>query len=135
MKQRCLLFILPLVCAVGAFAQDPGSTLAGLPQPNDYVLKRASSYDRSGGNADNRQIAAGETLSLLDETGPGVVSHIWMTIASRDPHHLKALVLRMYWDGEATPSVEAPIGDFFGLGLGEYFLYQSTPLLVAPEKH
>jgi Protein of unknown function (DUF2961) len=134
MKQRCLLLILPLVCAVGAFAQDSGAALAGLPQPTDYVLKRASSYDRSGGNADNRQIAAGETLALLDEAGPGVVSHIWMTIASRDPHHLKALVLRMYWDGEATPSVEAPIGDFFGLGLGEYFLYQSTPLLVAPEK-
>ena len=51
-------------------------------------------------------------------TGPGIVSHVWVTIASDDPHHLKALVLRMYWDGEATPSVEAPIGDFFGLGLG-----------------
>jgi Protein of unknown function (DUF2961) len=134
MKQPCLLFILLLVCAVGAFAQDPGAALAGLPQPKDYVLKRASSYDRSGGNADYRQIAAGETLALLDEAGPGVVSHIWMTIASRDPHHLKALVLRMYWDSEATPSVEAPVGDFFGLGLGEYFLYQSAPLLVAPEK-
>ena len=134
MKQRCLWFILPLISVVGAFAQDPGAALAALPQPKDYVLKRASSYDRSGGNADNRQIATGETLALLDEAGPGVVSHIWITIASRDPHHLKALVLRMYWDGEATPSVEAPIGDFFGLGLGEYFLYQSTPLLVAPEK-
>ena len=134
MKQRCLWFILPLVCAVRAIAQDPGAALAGLVQPQDYVLKRASSYDRSGGNADSRQIAAGETLTLLDEAGPGVVSHLWITIASRDPHHLKALVLRMYWDGEASPSVEAPIGDFFGLGLGEYFLYQSTPLLVAPEK-
>jgi hypothetical protein len=134
MKKRCLWFLLPLVCAVRAIAQDPGAALAGLAQTEDYVLKRASSYDRSGGNADSRQIAAGETLTLLDEAGPGVVSHLWSTIASRDPHHLKALVLRMYWDGEATPSVEAPIGDFFGLGLGEYFLYQSTPLLVAPEK-
>ena len=134
MKKRCLWFLLSLVCAVRAIAQDPGAALAGLAQTEDYVLKRASSYDRSGGNADSRQIAAGETLTLLDEAGPGVVSHLWSTIASRDPHHLKALVLRMYWDGEATPSVEAPIGDFFGLGLGEYFLYQSAPLLVAPEK-
>jgi len=37
-------------------------------------------------------------------------------------------VLRIYWDEEKTPSVEAPIGDFFGLGNGEYFLYQSKPL-------
>ena len=40
----------------------------------------------------------------------------------------------MYWDGEATPSVEAPIGDFFGLGLGDYFLYQSAPLQVGSDK-
>jgi len=38
----------------------------------------------------------------------------------------------MYWDGEATPSVEIPSVDFFGLGLGEYFLYQSVPLAGRP---
>jgi hypothetical protein len=134
MKRLCLSILLTLTCAVGAFAQDTGAWLTSLPQPKDYVLKRASSFDRTGGNADNRQIAVGDTLTLLDESGPGLVSHVWVTIASRDPHHLKALVLRMYWDNESTPSVEAPIGDFFGLGLGEYFLYQSIPLAVAPEK-
>ena len=40
----------------------------------------------------------------------------------------------MYWDDEKTPSVEAPIGDFFGLGNGEYFLYQSIPLSVGADK-
>jgi hypothetical protein len=48
--------------------------------------------------------------------------------------HLKNLVLRAWWDGESTPSVEVPIGDFFGLGLGEYFTYQSALLAVAPVK-
>ena len=48
--------------------------------------------------------------------------------------HLKNLVLRAWWDGESSPSVEAPIGDFFGLGLGEYFVYQSALLAVAPVK-
>jgi hypothetical protein len=48
--------------------------------------------------------------------------------------HLKNLVLRAWWDGESTPSVEVPIGDFFGLGLGEYFVYQSALLAVAPIK-
>jgi D-arabinan exo alpha-(1,3)/(1,5)-arabinofuranosidase (non-reducing end) len=40
----------------------------------------------------------------------------------------------MTWDGEASPSVEAPIGDFFGQGLGDYFLYQSIPLAVGADK-
>jgi hypothetical protein len=117
-----------------ALAQDASSWLAALPQAKDYVQHRSSSYDRSGGNADARPIAPGETLTLLDENGPGLVSHVWFTIASDDPHHLKALVLRMFWDGEATPSVESPVGDFFGLGLGDYFLYQSQPLSVGSDK-
>jgi len=40
----------------------------------------------------------------------------------------------MYWDGESTPSVEVPIGDFFGLGNGQYFLFQSAPLAVGSSK-
>jgi hypothetical protein len=63
-----------------------------------------------------------------------VVTHIWFTINSPDRMHLKNLVLRAWWDGESTPSVEVPIGDFFGLGLGEYFVYQSALLAVAPIK-
>src|SRR5690348_4927165 len=119
---------LPLV------SQDPADALTTLPQAKDYVQHRISSYDRSGGNADARQIAPGETLTLLDEAGPGMISHVWVTIASDDPNHLKALVLRMYWDGEVTPSVEGPIGDFYGLGLGEYHSYQSAPLQVSSDK-
>lgn len=131
-------FLLASFLIVGqALAQSPGNwsgSLASLPEPHDYVLKRVSSYDRSGGNADMRRVAPGETLTVFDETGPGTISHIWFTIASPEMFHLKKLVLRMYWDGEASPSVEAPIGDFFGLGLGDYFLYESAPLLVSPDK-
>jgi hypothetical protein len=123
-----------LLSAYAVFAQDPPTLLNDLPQAKDYVQHRSSSYDRSGGNADFRSIAAGETLTLLDAPGPGLVTHIWVTIDSQDPNHLKALVLRMYWDGENSPSVETPIGDFFGLGLGEYFLYQSIPLAVGSDK-
>ena len=126
------LFVLSL--AMAANAQTSSAGLADLPQAKDYVQHRSSSYDRSGGNADARPIAPGETLTLLDEAGPGLITHLWVTIASDDPNHLKALVLRMYWDGEPAPSVEAPIGDFFGLGLGDYFLYQSVPLAVGSDK-
>jgi hypothetical protein len=116
-----------------AFAQSSNDWLADLPQAKDYVQKRASSYDRGGGNADYRKIAPGETLVLLDDRGPGEITHIWSTMwAGGVP--LKALVLRMYWDGEPTPSVESPLGDFFGLGFGDYVVYESTPLAVAPER-
>ena len=138
MKLRLCLFALMLVClSVPTLAQscaDAGDRLATLVAPHDYVLKRVSSYDRSGGNADSRQISPGDTLTVLDETGPGVITHFWATIASREMYHLKRLVLRMYWDGETSPSVEAPIGDFFGLGLGDYFRYESAPLAVASDK-
>ena len=128
MKTLAAVLALALSCA----AQIPN--LAQLTQAQDYVLHRASSYDRSGANADYREIPAGGTLTLLDENGPGEITHVWMTIATRDPDHLKAIVLRMYWDGESTPSVEAPVGDFFGLGLGEYHEYESAPLAVGSIK-
>jgi hypothetical protein len=113
---------------------DSAAPLTAITQAHDYVQKRYSSYDRSGANSDMRPVAPGETLTVLDDSGPGAITHIWFTIASDESFHLKKLVLRIYWDGEATPSVEAPIGDFFGLGLGDYFLYQSAPLQVAPDK-
>jgi hypothetical protein len=133
MKLLQSLIIFGLISLV-AIAQDSATPLTTLPQAKDYVQHRVSSYDRSGGNADFRTIGSGETLTLLDENGSGLITHVWVTIASDDPNHLKALVLRMYWDGEASPSVEAPIGDFFGLGLGDYHLYESAPLSVGADK-
>ena len=133
MKKLLVLLAFSLL-PVALFSQNLDTSLSSLPRAKDYVQHRSSSYDRSGGNTDARRIAPGETLTLLDENGPGVVTHIWVTIASEDPNHLKALVLRMYWDGESTPSVETPIGDFFGLGLGDYYQYQSVPLQVGSEK-
>ena len=129
------IFLMLILCAaITVWAQDPSAWLNNLPQAKDYVQKRASSYDRGGANADFRTIAPGETLTLMDEPGAGLISHVWVTIATDDQDHLKQLVLRMYWDGESSPSVETPIGDFFGLGLGEYFLYQSIPLSVGSDK-
>jgi len=133
LKKLLTLFAFCLL-AFQLVGQDASSWLSTLPQAKDYVQHRASSYDRNGGNADFRTIAPGETLTLLDESGPGLVTHVWITIASDDAQHLKALVLRMYWDGETTPSVETPVGDFFGLGLGTYYQYQSLPLSVGSEK-
>jgi hypothetical protein len=113
---------------------DSAAPLWNLTTPHDYAQKRSSSYAPDGGNADFRAIAPGETLTVLDQSGPGVITHVWFTIASPEELHLKKLVLRVFWDGESAPSVESPVGDFFGLGLGEYFLYQSIPLSVGADK-
>ena len=100
----------------------------------EYKARRSSSWDRSGGNGDAVAVNPGKEAVLLDVTGAGVVTHLWFTINSPDPMHLKNLVLRAWWDGESAPSIESPIGDFFGLGLGEYYTYQSALLAVAPMK-
>jgi hypothetical protein len=119
---------------IALLAQTPPIAVTDLTKPQDYVLKRVSSYDRTGGNADYRHVEPGATLTVLDVEGPGELTHIWFTLASAEDNHLKRIVLRMYWDGESTPSVEAPLGDFFGLGLGEYHPWQSAVLSVANER-
>lgn len=63
-------------------------------------------------------VRAGKTYTLLDVEGSGMVRHIWLTFPPDDPMAMRNLILRIYWDGQAQPSVEAPIGDFFGLPHG-----------------
>jgi len=99
-----------------------------------YKNRRSSSWDRTGGNGDFVTVEPSQAATLLEIDGAGVVTHLWFTINSPDPMHLKNLVLKAWWDGEAAPSVEVPIGDFFGLGLGQYFTYQSALTAVAPVK-
>ena len=126
--------------SAGAVTEPPGHEPCGaedlfaLASLRNYKTRRSSSWDRTGGNNDSVPVEPGQTATLLDITGAGVVTHLWFTIDSKDPMHLKNLVLRAWWDGESTPSVEVPIGDFFGLGLGEYYTYQSALLAVAPIK-
>ena len=103
-------------------------------QQQTYKVVRVSSTDPTGGNHDWRTVPPGATQTVLDADGPGIVSHVWFTIAAAEPFHLKRIVLRMYWDGESTPSVEAPIGDFYGLGLGTYNNWQSEMLSVGSDK-
>ena len=98
--------------------------LHSLPKRKHFRAKRISSYDTTGGNQDYWPIEAGETKGLAELDGPGCISHIWATIGSPDDLYLRKLLLRMYWDGERYPSVEVPIGDFFGLGHARTYSYQ-----------
>ncbi len=103
----------------------------------DYSSERISSYDRTGANDDGNwkeKIKPGETRVIGNVSGPGIIKHIWFTIASSEHYHLKKIVFRVYWDEEEEPSVESPIGDFFGLGLGQYFIYESRFLSIGSQK-
>jgi len=100
----------------------------------NYRSLKQSTYDRSGGNDDARPIAPGGTLEVFNAHGSGVITHVWFTIAAQSSEHLKELVLRAWWDGHDRPSVECPIGDFFGLNLGQYVHYESAYLACSPGK-
>ena len=96
------------------------------------ATKRASSWDRTGGNADWVSIAPGETRVLAEIDGPGVINHIYITMIR--PYFLdyRDAILRMFWDGEDTPSVEAPIGDFFCVGNCTVRRFASLRMVVNP---
>lgn len=113
-------------CMHGQAGRSEGSrsSLSHLAQLKDYRAARVSTESR-GDNNDWKPIAAGETLVLADIEGPGEITHIWCTINSRDPRHQQNMVVRMYWDGSEFPSVEAPIGDFFGLGMNKYYIFEN----------
>lgn len=77
----------------------------------------------------------GSTVTLMDIDGPGVIQHMWFTVTDRTEAGqfvLRDLVLRMYWDGEQTPSVESPLGDFFCNGFGQRAVVNSLPIAVNP---
>lgn len=71
-------------------------------------------------------LAAGETLVLAHAEGMGTVRRIWITISDRSPVMLRGLVLRAYWDGARTAAIEVPLGDFFGLSLGEMTAFENA---------
>ncbi|MGE0131664.1 MAG: glycoside hydrolase family 172 protein [Blastocatellales bacterium] len=132
-----LMFLCLAALAVANVRAQGKDELSQLPFLKTYTQERISSYDRTGANDDGNwknPIKAGETRTIGDVEGPGIITHMWFTIATPERHHLKKIVLRMYWDGDTLPAVESPIGDFFGLGMGEYFLYESGPLSVGSQK-
>jgi D-arabinan exo alpha-(1,3)/(1,5)-arabinofuranosidase (non-reducing end) len=73
-------------------------------------------------------IGPGQTFTLAEIEGSGAIQHIWMTPTD----DWRTSILRMYWDGETAPSVEVPVGDFFGMGWGKYARLSSLAVCVNP---
>ena len=98
----------------------------------DYKSKRISSWDRTGKNTDFISLLGGEKRILAEIKGAGCIKHFYAPTITLDPFFYRNAVLRMYWDGEKNPSVEVPLGDFFGIGHCKPRLFSSLLLSVNP---
>jgi len=85
----------------------------------------------AGGRANNGRkgapshpIPAGQTMTLADLEGPGVIRRIWLTVRG-EPEILRGVVVRMFWDGQTQPSVEAPLQDFFSIPFARQVAFES----------
>lgn len=76
------------------------------------------------------QLKAGETFTIMDHDGPGVIRHIWMTF---DAKYRRQVILRFYWDGAEHPSIECPVADFFCQGWNRDQTILALPMNVNPK--
>jgi hypothetical protein len=106
-----------------------GSPLAGLGILREGSSKRESSWDRTGRNKDSITIPSGSKKTIARLRGSGCIKHIWITVScNKDKLYLRKILLRMFWDDEKRPSVEVPLGDFFGIGHAAAKHFVSLPL-------
>jgi hypothetical protein len=135
-KFRFVMLAMMLMSISIVNAQQPVNDLSGLAQIRKGIKsKRISSFDTTGGNNDRfEKIMPGQKRNIFDVKGAGIVNHIWITIAP-DPSALMRddIVVRMFWDGLATPSVESPLGSFFGQGWNEAYTFKSAALFAGPQ--
>jgi len=73
-------------------------------------------------------LKAGQSVTLMEYHGSGVIRRIWITLSDRSPEMVRSLTLAAYWDGEAKPAVLAPLGDFFGIAHGQLCAFESAVL-------
>lgn len=119
-----------------AGGQGPGGLSAGVPvelhrmpaaplQTRWYTFENRAGEKGGGGQAKFGRkgspatwIKPGERLTVADINGSGTIRRIWITTDPRTAEALRGLKIEMYWDGAATPAVQAPLGDFFCHSLG-----------------
>lgn len=128
---RTPLTYLLLASMLGVTTTVDANSLAEITRSIEGRTRRASSglFDPES-NRDAYHVGPGETVTLTTLHGPGEIRHMWFTIAGRDRRWPRTLVLRIYWDGAETPSVETPIGDFFAAGNGMRANVNSLPIQV-----
>jgi D-arabinan exo alpha-(1,3)/(1,5)-arabinofuranosidase (non-reducing end) len=157
LKQKCALSRTGSVVFALAFLfmsslMSWGTFLEELAKPKEGRSMRATSAHRvdqkwdspmtaefdANSNWDQKSVPAGGTKVLMDEKGPGVITHIWMTFLGPEPQgwakkgsaNHQELLLRIYYDGSERPGVEAPVGDFFANSFGKRSEVISMPVVV-----
>jgi len=128
-----------LLCALLALAVVCGRAQSIFEMPSGVDSRWASGENPKGEKGKGGQtnggrkgsptvpVRSGESRVLAEAAGTsGLVRRIWMTFPDRSPQMLRSLKIEIYWDGAATPAVRAPVGDFFGIGLGQKVPFQSA---------
>lgn len=129
----CLFFGSALVNAQELYHLPENKSPRWISFENPEGKKGAGAMENKGakGHPADR-IMPGETVDLVNYAGSGTVTRIWLTLSQRTPEMLRSLRIDMYWDGSEKPAVSAPIGDFFGCGLGLRVPFESA-LFSDPE--
>jgi len=115
----------------GSRSEDP-LEMARL-RPGRSHRSSSSAADWRNQNGDCRAIEIGQTLTLADLPGPGVITHLWFTMAAEELHWPRMITLRIHYDDSPVPAVETPIGDFFAMGHGLRAAFSSDPVSVSAE--
>jgi hypothetical protein len=137
---NCVLLLTILLVAVpSAFLQTLYEMPAGVESRwasgENPTGEKGKGGQANGGRKGSPTVAikAGESRVLAEaKNTSGTVRRIWMTFPDRSPQMLRSLKIEMFWDGAAKPAVSAPLGDFFGIGLGQTTVFQSA-LFSNPE--
>ena len=127
------LFLSVSLSAQEIFRVPDGATSAvsSFENPNGKKGSGGQTNRTAKGNAFER-VKAGESKTLLEVTGTGMIQRMWFTVRDRDAQMLRGMRLRIWWDGATKPAVDVPFGDFFGSNLGRIVAFQSA-LLSSPE--
>ena len=124
--------LVPLSLQAQTTSDEHGRLLDNLFVLQDNETARISSYDRKGGNFDFVRIAPGETKTIAEISGTGIIRRFYVGPFALDRMRYRKVILRMYWDGQKDPCVEVPLGDFFGSGLGTLRYFHSIAVDVNP---
>jgi Protein of unknown function (DUF2961)/HEAT repeats/HEAT repeat/PBS lyase HEAT-like repeat len=115
----CFVCVFAVACVLGQTPANDFMDSMGLARLKNYSSERVSTGNRFVySNDDSKRIMPGETMEVANLTGPGMVTHIWITVAQNEFAWPRLLRFRVYYDGHKTPSVDAPLGDFFAVGHG-----------------
>lgn len=125
------LYLIPILILITGCATIPKSgkpdlwqsPLSSLPSISGGETKRNSNVVR---------LESGAKQVMAEIQGPAVVHHLWITAMQNSQLSLRELVFRVYWDNEPEPSIEVPLGDFFGVGFAKEKEFKSLLLEMFP---